>query len=93
MRGHIKHALVEVGYPAEDLAGYVEGETLEIHLRPQTMTGKPFTVRHYQQEAAEVFYAGGADHGVLAATSATRLSGVSTCGSCRGAPEPAGYQT
>ncbi len=33
-RGHIKHALVEIGYPAEDLVGYVDGEGLEIRLRP-----------------------------------------------------------
>lgn len=63
MRGHIKHALVEVGYPAEDLAGYIEGEDLTIVLRELTQTGKPFTLRHYQSEAAEVFYAGGADYG------------------------------
>src|SRR5205085_7262196 len=35
-RGHIKQALVVIGYPAEDLAGYVQGAALEIHLRPMT---------------------------------------------------------
>ena len=25
MRGHVKKALVDIGYPAEDLAGYVDG--------------------------------------------------------------------
>jgi DNA excision repair protein ERCC-3 len=63
MRGHVKHALVTVGYPAEDLAGYVEGDALDLALRPTMTTGKAFTLRHYQQEAADVFYAGGADHG------------------------------
>lgn len=62
-RGHIKQALVNIGYPAEDLAGYVEGEHLELHLRLMTMGGEPFALRHYQQEAAEVFYAGGAAQG------------------------------
>src|SRR5687767_4796829 len=32
MRGHLKHALVEFGYPAEDLAGYVKGSPLTIGL-------------------------------------------------------------
>ncbi|MFO7631506.1 MAG: DEAD/DEAH box helicase [Caldilinea sp.] len=63
MRGHIKQALVNVGYPAQDLAGYVQGETLLISLRPQTTDGHDFTLRNYQSEAAAVYYAGGADHG------------------------------
>lgn len=62
-RGHIKQALVNIGYPAEDLAGYVDGEVLEVHLRLMTTGGNPFTLRDYQQEAAEIFYAGGAAHG------------------------------
>ena len=62
-RGHIKQALVNIGYPAEDLAGYVEGESLEIHLRMLALNGKPFALREYQQAAADVFYAGGAAHG------------------------------
>ncbi len=62
-RGHIKQALVNIGYPAEDLAGYVEGESLEIHLRLLALTGKPFALRKYQHESADVFYAGGAAHG------------------------------
>ena len=62
-RGHIKQALVEIGYPAEDLAGYVEGESLAIALRPTTVGDKPFVLRKYQREAAEVYYAGGAAHG------------------------------
>ncbi|MEJ7639327.1 MAG: helicase-associated domain-containing protein, partial [Singulisphaera sp.] len=32
-RGVLKQALIGVGYPAEDLAGYVEGASLEVHLR------------------------------------------------------------
>jgi DNA excision repair protein ERCC-3 len=62
-RGHIKQALVLIGYPAEDLAGYVDGEALEIHLRLMSVGGKPFALRDYQQEAADIFYAGGAAHG------------------------------
>ena len=62
-RGHIKQALVNIGYPAEDLAGYVVGDTIPFDLRLLTNGGKPFTLRHYQREAGEVFYAGGAAHG------------------------------
>ncbi|MBX3000455.1 MAG: DEAD/DEAH box helicase [Caldilineaceae bacterium] len=63
MRGHIKHALVKIGYPAEDLAGYVEGEKLNYGLSSQTKMGKEFALRRYQSEAADVFYAGGAAQG------------------------------
>ncbi len=59
-RGHIKQALVNIGYPAEDLVGYVPGEALTIRLREVTGGGQTFALRHYQQEAADVFYAGGA---------------------------------
>jgi len=62
-RGHIKQALVNLGYPAEDLAGYIDGETLAFHLRQMSRTDQPFALRHYQQEAGEIFYAGGAAHG------------------------------
>lgn len=62
-RGHIKQALVNIGYPAEDLAGYVDGERLAFRQRPVTLRGVPYVLRRYQQEAADVFYAGGAAHG------------------------------
>jgi DNA excision repair protein ERCC-3 len=58
-RGVLKQALIAVGYPAEDLAGYTEGADLPIHLRNITRSGLPFTVRDYQREAADIFYAGG----------------------------------
>jgi DNA excision repair protein ERCC-3 len=58
-RGVLKQALIAVGYPAEDLAGYTDGAALPIHLRPVSRTGLPFRVRDYQREAADVFYAGG----------------------------------
>jgi len=62
-RGHLKQALLQIGYPAEDLAGYVIGEDLPISLRLATADGLPFCLRHYQEEAADVFYAGGAARG------------------------------
>ncbi len=62
-RGHIKQALVNIGYPAEDLVGYVDGEALEIQLRSTTSSGGTFALRDYQREAAEIFHAGGAAYG------------------------------
>ena len=63
MRGHIKQVLVQLGYPAEDLAGYVEGDPLAFDLRAATVGGAPFTLRGYQQEAAAIFYAAGSAQG------------------------------
>lgn len=63
MRGHVKQALLQVGYPAEDLAGYVDGDALQISLRTRTLSGQPFVLRPYQQEAADVFHAGGSSRG------------------------------
>lgn len=62
-RGHIKQALVNIGYPAEDLAGYIQGEHLPFQLLITARSGKQFHLRHYQAEAGELFYAGGAAHG------------------------------
>ncbi len=58
-RGVVKQALIAVGYPAEDLAGYTEGAALPIHLRELNRLGLPFRVRDYQRDAADIFYAGG----------------------------------
>jgi DNA excision repair protein ERCC-3 len=58
-RGVLKQALIAVGYPAEDLAGYTEGTALSLALRKLARSGLPFHVRDYQRGAADVFYAGG----------------------------------
>src|SRR5947209_1911713 len=62
-RGHIKQALIHVGFPAEDLAGYTDGSPLPMHLRSTTMQGQEFAPRMYQYAAAAAFYAGGAPSG------------------------------
>ncbi len=62
-RGRIKQELIKVGYPAEDLAGYVSGERLALDLRDTTRSGLPFSPRPYQQAAADSFYAGGTARG------------------------------
>jgi DNA excision repair protein ERCC-3 len=58
-RGVVKQALIAVGYPAEDLAGYTDGASLELCLREVARSGLPFKVRDYQRDAADIFYAGG----------------------------------
>jgi DNA excision repair protein ERCC-3 len=62
-RGVLKQALVSAGYPPEDLAGYVSGDVLVLSLRDRRMSGAPFTVREYQRQAAESFYASGSARG------------------------------
>ncbi len=58
-RGFLKHALIEIGHPVEDLAGYVEGEALHFELRETSLEGRPFALREYQSDAADTFHAGG----------------------------------
>lgn len=62
-RGVLKQALIGVGYPAEDLAGYVVGEPLDLELRACTPSGAPFQVRDYQRQAAEAFHVAGSERG------------------------------
>jgi DNA excision repair protein ERCC-3 len=62
-RGVLKQALVAAGYPAEDFAGYLPGELLDLTLRANTVSGKPFEVRDYQRQAAESFYLAGSKRG------------------------------
>ena len=54
-RGLIKQALIGLGYPAHDLAGYVDGDPYEVSLRETALSGAPFAVREYQRQAAESF--------------------------------------
>jgi len=62
-RGVLKQALISSGYPAEDLAGYVSGDALDVSLRDRTISGTPFNVREYQRQAVESFYASGSARG------------------------------
>ncbi|MFC1851931.1 DNA repair helicase XPB [candidate division CSSED10-310 bacterium] len=62
-RGRLKQALAKVGYPVEDLAGYIDGDPLRIVLREMSLAGKPFSLRNYQQESMDIFYAGGTERG------------------------------
>jgi DNA excision repair protein ERCC-3 len=62
-RGHLKMVLTNSGFPVEDLAGYTVGDPLPIRLRETTVSGKPFNLRDYQKDAAQVFYASGSEKG------------------------------
>lgn len=70
-RGHLKQVLVKLGWPAEDLAGYVDGEKHPIDLTspttPRTETEEPHTweMRPYQAQAVDGFWHGGSGVVVL----------------------------
>ncbi|RHW24236.1 helicase [Nocardioides immobilis] len=59
-RGNLKQALLKLGWPAEDFAGYVDGEAHAIALTPDG-----WELRAYQEEAAESFWHGGSGVVVL----------------------------
>lgn len=64
VRGKLKILLTELGFPVKDLAGYIKGDSLNIELR-QTLadSNAPWTLRDYQKDAAQVFYASGSERG------------------------------
>ncbi len=59
-RGNLKQALLKLGWPAEDFAGYVDGEA-----HPISLTEDGWTLRDYQKQAAESFWHGGSGVVVL----------------------------
>ncbi len=59
-RGHLKQVLLTLGWPAEDHAGYVDGEAHAIELNEDG-----WTLRPYQRDAVEGFWAGGSGVVVL----------------------------
>ncbi|MFH5824840.1 DNA repair helicase XPB [Georgenia sp. AZ-5] len=59
-RGHLKQVLVKLGWPAEDLAGYVDGEAHRIDLAQDG-----WHLRPYQEEAVDTFWHGGSGVVVL----------------------------
>jgi len=62
-RGNVKCALIKIGFPVEDLAGYVEGAPLAFELRGKMRNGKAFGLRKYQRESVDAFHAGGSNRG------------------------------
>jgi DNA excision repair protein ERCC-3 len=86
-RGMVKMALTNIGFPAEDLAGYVAGAPLEVAVRAITLEGKPLNLREYQKDAGQVFHAGGSEKGgsgviVLPCGAGKTLVGLSTMARC-----------
>jgi DNA excision repair protein ERCC-3 len=59
-RGHLKQVLLKLGWPAEDLAGYVDGEAHAISLDQ-----RDWALRPYQIQAADSFWHGGSGVVVL----------------------------
>ncbi|MDR1319079.1 MAG: DEAD/DEAH box helicase [Treponema sp.] len=51
-RGSVKRELIKLGWPVKDEAPLVKGEDLDIRLRATSVSGRPFTPRDYQMEAA-----------------------------------------
>ncbi|WP_019010781.1 DNA repair helicase XPB [Deinococcus aquatilis] len=56
-RGVLKQALIEVGWPVDDQAGYTDGDACAVQLSPALQ------VRGYQWEAAQAFYRAGSEKG------------------------------
>jgi DNA excision repair protein ERCC-3 len=59
-RGAIKQSLLRLGWPAEDFAGYVDGQAHDIFLKEDG-----WKIREYQVHAAEGFWHGGSGVVVL----------------------------
>lgn len=62
-RGLLKQALIKIKFPVEDLAGYVDGDPLPIHLRDKALSGRAFGLREYQNDSVSIFYAAGTARG------------------------------
>ncbi|WP_019136053.1 DNA repair helicase XPB [Cellulomonas massiliensis] len=70
-RGHLKQVLVKLGWPAEDLAGYVDGEAHAIALAQDG-----WQLRPYQEQAVEGFWHGGSGVVVLPCGAGKTLVGA-----------------
>ncbi len=70
-RGNLKQALLKLGWPAEDFAGYVDGEAHPIELKEEG-----WALRAYQREAAESFWHGGSGVVVLPCGAGKTLVGA-----------------
>ncbi len=70
-RGHLKQVLVKLGWPAEDLAGYVDGEAHQIDLLEDG-----WALRPYQKQAVDGFFHGGSGVVVLPCGAGKTLVGA-----------------
>ncbi len=70
-RGHLKQVLVKLGWPAEDLAGYVDGEH-----HPIALAQDGWHLRPYQEQAVAGFFHGGSGVVVLPCGAGKTLVGA-----------------
>ncbi|GAB2744499.1 DNA repair helicase XPB [Amycolatopsis magusensis] len=70
-RGRLKQMLLKAGWPAEDLAGYVDGEAHQIDLDENG-----WQLREYQRQAAQAFFKGGSGVVVLPCGAGKTLVGA-----------------
>ncbi|GGO76719.1 DNA repair helicase XPB [Nocardioides deserti] len=72
-RGNLKQALLKIGWPAEDFAGYVDGEA-----HPISLLEDDWQLRDYQRDAAESFWHGGSGVVVLPCGAGKTLVGAAS---------------
>jgi DNA excision repair protein ERCC-3 len=68
-RGTVKRELIKQGWPVQDEAPLAKGDDLEVLLRDECLSGKPFVPRDYQIEAARAVLGNGgpgSGYGVVA---------------------------
>ncbi len=70
-RGQLKQMLLKIGWPAEDLAGYVDGEA-----HPISLVLDDWALRPYQQQAVDGFWHGGSGVVVLPCGAGKTLVGA-----------------
>ncbi len=70
-RGNLKQALLKLGWPAEDFAGYVDGEA-----HPIALDETEWQLRDYQRDAADSFWHGGSGVVVLPCGAGKTLVGA-----------------
>jgi DNA excision repair protein ERCC-3 len=70
-RGQVKQVLIRLGWPAEDLAGYVDGEA-----HPIVLHEDGWALRPYQRQAADGFWHGGSGVVVLPCGAGKTLVGA-----------------
>lgn len=67
-RGTIKQAMLKLGYPVDDHAGFVTGTSLDIQLANPSKSGQTWAPRHYQRQSVAAWSKNGAvdgGHGVV----------------------------
>ncbi|WP_369052442.1 DNA repair helicase XPB [Kineococcus terrestris] len=77
-RGNLKQVLLKLGWPAEDLAGYVDGEA-----HPVDLAEDGWTLRPYQSQAVDGFWHGGSGVVVLPCGAGKTLVGAAAMARAR----------